>query len=1289
MFERLKLWLRKQRAPSAVTPARVWRDSMERSAEGLLIVRPSREILYANPAAGLLLGQSSVELAGTMLAHPVMLGSLSRITVPRGTLEPVTLEASCVAIDWEGDPAWLITLRDVTAPHRTHSLKTERVKMLERMAQGVALTDILIGLVQFVESQYPQSICTVMLLDPDGLRLRYGASTQLPRPLIEASDGIAVGPNEGSCGTAAYERRAVVATDIATDPRWVRDKDIALENGIQACWSIPIFSSSGEVIGTFANYYRTPRAPATDELELVGACAQITGVAVERYRAEAQLKLLESSIAHLNDMIIISDASPIDEPGPRMVFVNDALLRQTGYTREELIGKSPRLFQGELTQRSELDRIHDALAMRQPVRAELINYTRDGRQFWVELDITTINDARGRATHFVSVQRDITDYKRIQLAMQRSDERFQMVAKVSTDVIWDWNLLTDELWWSEGMQSLFGHRAQDVEPGIESWTRRIHVDDRDRVVDGIHAVIDAGGQSWHDEYRFQRGDGSYAHVSDRGYVSHDDNGRPIRMVGGIQDVTERHAAEADVRRMAQTQSLIIRAQRQIAESDLDLAGVMQLIAQRAQELSGATGAAIIYMEEGAFYYRAVSGSTHAYLDMRFDRERSLAAIAMRENEAQISHDTETDPRVDAEACRKVGARSLMCVPLNRQDIDGALVSVISRRPHAFDLRDLANLQILADSLGAALERERNAAELQRSESNYRLLFDSNPQPMLVYDVHSFRFLAVNAAAIAHYGYSEAEFLGMTVGQLHPVDEEPRLDARLRDPQVVPRKGEHWRHRLKNGNFIDVEIASDDIVFGGRRARLVLALDITQRLENERQLARISRASLMLSRCNEALLRAESEHELLEAICRIGVETGGYRMSWVGLAMDDEEKTIRHAACAGEGLDYLRGLVVSWAPDHPAGNGPSGRTIRDGRAVVIEDVAHAPEFVRWAEAAAQHGFRACVSLPLRDAQRSFGNLSFYSAVALPIGVEELRLLQELADNLAYGMSNLRSRRERQRLQEAVTRVATTVFAGDEQAFFGELAGVMVEAVHADAGGIVRFLPGHAKDGRLIAGVVDGQTQVGFDFIVAGTPCDHGVDETVRVIGQDLPDRVASLLPLRLSGAQAYAGRRFDATDGTPLGVVFVISRKPIRRIDFMESSLGIFAIRAAAELERQDADARIRDQASLLDKTRDAIIAGDLDHRITYWNKGAERLYGWTAEEILGISNIEDVYPDPSVVQDILAGLLSRDEWNGRLQQRRKDGRIITVEAHSTLIRDEDGAPRFFMVIASEVSESLP
>ena len=125
----------------------------------------------------------------------------------------------------------------------------------------------------------------------------------------------------------------------------------------------------------------------------------------------------------------------------------------------------------------------------------------------------------------------------------KTSERFELVARASNDAIWDWNLITNEIWWSEGFHSLFGYPTQELEPTIESWTRRLHPDDRERAIAGIHKVIDSGGKTWSDEYRFCCKDGSYVHVYDQGFVVQDSTGKPVRMVGGMTDVTARKRAE--------------------------------------------------------------------------------------------------------------------------------------------------------------------------------------------------------------------------------------------------------------------------------------------------------------------------------------------------------------------------------------------------------------------------------------------------------------------------------------------------------------------------------------------------------------------------------------------------------------------------------------------------------------------------------------------------------------------------------------------------------------------------
>ena len=131
----------------------------------------------------------------------------------------------------------------------------------------------------------------------------------------------------------------------------------------------------------------------------------------QRHNSQEQLRLLESSIARLNDIVIITEAGPFGEPGPRIVFVNDAFERRTGYLREEVLGRTPRLLQGPGTQRRELDRIRAAMEQWQPARVDLINYKKNGEAFWVDLEVSPVWDQERKLTHWVAVGRDITERK--------------------------------------------------------------------------------------------------------------------------------------------------------------------------------------------------------------------------------------------------------------------------------------------------------------------------------------------------------------------------------------------------------------------------------------------------------------------------------------------------------------------------------------------------------------------------------------------------------------------------------------------------------------------------------------------------------------------------------------------------------------------------------------------------------------------------------------------------------------------------------------------------------------
>ncbi|GAA4334713.1 PAS domain-containing protein [Flaviaesturariibacter amylovorans] len=153
-------------------------------------------------------------------------------------------------------------------------------------------------------------------------------------------------------------------------------------------------------------------------------------------------------------------------------------------------------------------------------------------------------DSAGKPVKWYGTCTDIEANRVATENMKLSHERFELIAKATQDAIWDWDLLSDNIWWNEGFRALFGYSEEEIEPTIVSWYSRVHPDDKERVVGGIHEVIDNGGSHWSAEYRFCKKDGSYAVVFDRGYALHDSNGKPYRMLGSMQDITNRKKVEA-------------------------------------------------------------------------------------------------------------------------------------------------------------------------------------------------------------------------------------------------------------------------------------------------------------------------------------------------------------------------------------------------------------------------------------------------------------------------------------------------------------------------------------------------------------------------------------------------------------------------------------------------------------------------------------------------------------------------------------------------------------------------
>lgn len=189
-------------------------------------------------------------------------------------------------------------------------------QILGMIAANAPLSEILKQLVLLIEAQSPGMLCSVLLLSEDGDHVKHGAAPSLPEDYVKAVDGAPIGPKHGSCGTAMYRGETVVVTDIFADPLWEDYRELAAGSDLRACWSTPILSGRGKVLGSFAMYYHEPRTPTGDEAGLTEVATRIAGLAIEHQRARevlarTQAQLAQSTYAASTNKAVASAAQEI------------------------------------------------------------------------------------------------------------------------------------------------------------------------------------------------------------------------------------------------------------------------------------------------------------------------------------------------------------------------------------------------------------------------------------------------------------------------------------------------------------------------------------------------------------------------------------------------------------------------------------------------------------------------------------------------------------------------------------------------------------------------------------------------------------------------------------------------------------------------------------------------------------------------------------------------------------------------------------------------------------------
>ena len=452
---------------------------------------------------------------------------------------------------------WYGTGIDIEDRKRAESLIAAEKRILEMVAKGDSLPEILDSLCRLVEEPAKGVLASILLLDGD--RLRHGGAPSLPKAYTDAINGAVIGPSAGSCGTAAYRGEPVIVEDIATDPLWADYRDLALPHSLCACWSTPVFSSQGKVIATFAMYYREPRRPTQRDQEIIDQITHLAGVAIQQKLAQEKLQRSEAYLA---------EAEKLTHTGS---WAWDPRTQEVLYCSEEMFrifGLDPR--ESLPTHNNFRQRIHpedrDWVAKRfeKSLRERVDTFDEyrvpmpDGTVRHINSSGHPVLDEDGELIEFVGTAVDVTERKRAELERRRLASLVEQAA--------DLMAIAD----LGGGTPVYLNKAGLKMVGFDSWeearTRRgihyIFPEDRQFVNEVLWPTVLEKG-SWSGEMRFRHfKTGDPIPVLYSAFrIDDPETGQPVNVGNVCRDITDRTRAEEKLRASEQR---LLNAQMELA-----------------------------------------------------------------------------------------------------------------------------------------------------------------------------------------------------------------------------------------------------------------------------------------------------------------------------------------------------------------------------------------------------------------------------------------------------------------------------------------------------------------------------------------------------------------------------------------------------------------------------------------------------------------------------------------------------------------------------------------------------
>ena len=1043
----------------------------------------------------------------------------------------------------------------------------------------------------------------------------------------------------GLLDTAASGAGDILVEDVSSSPVWPGRVDFIKKHGIRTTWSRLFFSKRQELLGVIVLTLRKKAMPSNFDKELLGVAGYLASIVVNNTHTLNELKHYQDIVLSSDDQMVYIDRDYIYR------VVSNSFLTQYGLPREEIVGRQvSRVIGADLFEKYVKPRL-DRCFKGEHVEAKT----------WMEFPPTPM---RRLHSHYdpvlegdeivgaVVVIRDITEQTRLEGEILRSREQYKNLIEDINAIVWEAELPGTSFTFVAGpVEKSLGYPLEDwYVPGF--WFDHIHPEDRERV--NAYAGNAVGlGTDYEFEYRMMKKDGGVAWMQDIAHVVKDENGKVQRLRGLLIDVTEKKLAQRELEQVQESFSKAVNTSPDsICITSMDDETILEvneaMLLSTGYDKNELIGNALeqVLQEDGA--------------------EREVFLKVLEAEKQCANHPVRI---------RNKDGRTFPCL------LSSSIVEINGRECAFNIIRDISAIVDANESVYA-------------QEKQLRLITDNIPV-MISYVDKDLRYEFINAQVEQEFNAPRERIINKHLKDFMETSEFERIEHYIEaalSGRTVNFEYSKTREEENDRLFYEVTLVpekSNSEVNG----LYIVSTNITDRKKTEYAVRKANRALLVLDECNAALVRMQDEQQLLQSVCNIVINTGGYRLAYVGYARDDPGKMIEPLAYAGAEQGFLENRLT-WA-DTEAGSGPSGTVIRTGKICVVPDLRKLEPKTRLVGEGLKRGFLSIIGLPLKAEGKIIGTLTIIASIADAFDEEETRLLEKLAGNISFGIQSLRETQKRLKaegllsLENHVFQLLASapplkmlledIVLGLESSLQDSLCSIMLLD---DKGQHLHVYAAPHLDKEFID-AIDG-TEIGLQAGSCGTAAFRNEPVFVSDIGADELWKEKAPVALK-HGLRACHSLPIRASDGRVIGT-FANYYKTLRTPESEELQImDRMAHIVGGALETHIANERLKKSeerlALAIKGANDGLWDWNLETGDIYYSPRWKNMLGYRDEEL---ENTIDQYwelmhpEDVDRMQDLIYNAGKKKDWTfeTEFRMRHKMGHYVDILSRGFVLRPE-------------------